>query len=525
MEKISWALCNEEYPSIYWVDHSIQLWLNWGHNFHSFCTSESFWDVSEYKRIIVHIYVLIQMWLELYSHYEIEKIDMSIETELYEYRRKLASLYSNSKLLRNKKRIVNTNSYNMKQKYNNGTIINVSNVEMNLIKKLKHEIESSHSLSFMHTYILNLRTADFLENTTIKTSQFMYVINSISDRNNKNCYMWIDAAKNIKNEIVKYWNRDIVNELNEHKQIIIELQKQNIIAKNIISAGFDIEHRYDMEELMKNKNEEIENILKVKSKEMDEIKALHKTIIDEITKENEELKHKIFVLLKEKEEKDKHSKCITIQDDLLTSKSKINLNLASSITIDVSKLDKHIDYQNYSELLKFEEFSIKNLNIHQKVEIEKFNLFLENFSIQKWKIFNIEAWLESSIEIYSFIETLTFIFPYISDQILIKGFNIDSTSFKQLIESIHNVKNLSLFDWTINIHSLITFDFPSVHNLKEITFSNTQVNLGEEDNSLNQKAKILVNSFKEASFYKDLEKFTFLNVSEFDEEWMKEIQI
>ena len=122
------------------------------------------WKVTDFEKNIIHIYVLLQKYQELYTYYKIDTIDRSIETEIQDFQTKLFELKNNTILIKN----------NYEYSYQYYTHLAYSNIQK--ITSLKYEIETSKIISKLHSLVMNLKVHDYLRNSKIEAKDFSHLL-------------------------------------------------------------------------------------------------------------------------------------------------------------------------------------------------------------------------------------------------------------------------------------------------------------------------------------------------------------
>ena len=169
-----------------------------------------------------------------------------------------------------------------------------------------------------------------------------------------------------------------------------------------------------------------------------------------------------------------------------------------------------------SDSSSLEVLNIYNLNDILPDNMIYFNEFLEKSVTKSWKELSLESRSEHQLELHNFIGSLISVLPFVSQKVSITGFNIDSTSLKQLIESIQHTKKFSLIDCWLDIKETLSIDFPEDHNLEEFELVSIKANENNDKFTVEEKAEMFINTLKQASFFSQLKSFTISKNTDFD---------
>ena len=187
------------------------------------------------------------------------------------------------------------------------------------------------------------------------------------------------------------------------------------------------------------------------------------------------------------------------------------------MTIDCSKSKDLEKINNSQELSTPKTLIITSINKIDESNLNNLNSFFEKLANAKLEVLVIESDSESSYELYTLIESLSIMLPYVSGSITFKGFNLDSIAFNQLIESIYNVENFSLINWCLDIKSEISFEVPTEFKLKNLELSNISLKDDINESSIQSKAKILTQSLFKVAFFKNLDKAQISKSTRFEQ--------
>ena len=311
------------------------------------------------------------------------------------------------------------------------------------------------------------------------------------------------------------------DELKQRDQTIVSLKKDYEIKIAKLIEEKDKFHKDKVQQLNKEKTSEIALRMENIYKEMDYARSTHVKEKQEMIEEIKLLKSKIDELSQNNQQNDTQT----------PTQTEVNTNKVSSseeIKSDWNELDITIDCSNSEELqktLNIQEIdSIKSIAISRFDQIKedqliKLNSFIERFTNKKWDILVVESNGKSLSELYTLIESLSIMLPNVSESIKLKGFNIDSISFKQLIESIYNVTNFTLIDWQLDLKSNLKFEVPSEFKLKNFELSNVDIKDNQIGSSVKSKVNALVQSMLKVDFFKNLCKAEISKITKFEKKF------
>ena len=505
MREIKCEHCGDLDIKAYCWDHFLNLWEEWAYGFHSEWQKSKLWEVSILENKIIHVYVMIQKYQELYNYYKISKIDKTIENGIQDFLTELITLIKNSRFTEN-------NYLKVYRDYTYIPYYNISNIE-----KLKCKIEGSKTVSKLNAYIMNIKSGDYLKKTSIKRKDFeafLYTFYLYDDSSSmltpKRKLCRHDHNSLLKDKIEKenidHWNRNIKDELIRKEQEIIDLKTENDIKLAKLIEEKDCYCQKQIEQYKKEKSSEVALRIENIHKELDYMRNSHIKEKNELNEEIKELRAKInnFAQSAMIENKNKSE---TNTDLPYNEEEQKNISDEDiTIVIDWSKKDDYCLLENNTEYNA--PISLTIMNVSELIENKLFqlNLFLERWMTTKWEKFTIQSNGKSKAELYNFIESLSIVLPNISKEVCIQGFDIDFTSLKQLFESIYNTQSFSLLDWCIDIKSPLKFDSSSQYKLKNLEFKNIITKEWSDSLSIESKAKILSSALDQSSFFNHIEK-------------------
>ena len=337
MKALSWSTWSEDKPKVHWIDHSKCLWVKCSYKFHPGCLKEMLWRVSDFEIDFIQVYVLIQKYFELYGYYKISLIDKSIYAELNDFMTNLVQIKENSGFKIGE----------IENRYWRFTHIPHSFVKD--IELLKHKIEISSTISRLHSFIMNQKMQDYINNSKFilkDYSKIVYELRLIDDSKSKaypkakiwDAYPIRDLIKKFDDDIINHWNRNIVEKLKRKDIEIIQI-KEEYEAKLIkVSEDKDLFHKTQLELYKKEKTVEINFRMENIHKELDYVRSSHLKEKHELEQEIKDLKSKLQTLSKNKEEQE-NKNFVTKTDNPCDQSEESKNSNKSDITIDLSNKD------------------------------------------------------------------------------------------------------------------------------------------------------------------------------------------
>ena len=520
MSRPIWASWKDKNTKSYWTEHSLYLWVKWAHGFHSGCKKEKTWKVSDFDKDILYVYVLLQKYQELYSYYKIESIDKTIGTQLEKFYTKLFEIRENSDFTKTANKGLRNSSSHMPYK------------DVKLIENLKYEIEYSKVVSRIHSLVMNLKVQDYIENTKTSDSDFHHLLESycfIEDaysysipKKKKCSFTDLTIKQNIDKDIVDHWNRKILDELKKRDETIVNLKKEyeDKIAKLIEEK--DKFYKGQIQKFKKEKTAEVALRMENIYKEMDYVRSSHIKERQEMMEEIKELNDKLINLTKDNEKSNDLIQ-IETQTNKVSRDEEVDITVDLKMTIDCWENEDFEKINNSQELNTPKTLKIINFDKIEVDKLNKLNSFFEKCANTKWKELIIESDAENYSDLYTLIESLSILLPYVSGSIILKGFNIDWITFSLFIESIYSAASFSLKNWWIDIKSELKFELPSEFKLKNLEFSNISIKDDNNESSIQSKAKMLTQSLFQATFFKNLDKVQISKVTRFEQHFSRMI--
>ena len=522
MNRPAWDNWKDTKTKSYWNDHSRYLWVKCSYWFHSGCKKEIIWKVSDFDKDCFNVYVQLQKYKELYTYYKIDKIDWGIGTQIEEFYLKLFEIRSNSHFTKNK---IQKGLFSKSTNFSS----HMPYKEIQLVETLKNQIESSKAVSRLHSLILNTKVQDYIENTKIKESDIKFLLDnywvdvdkfsrSIPPKNHLSYPDNWKIKKNIDDDIVAHCNRKIMDWLKQRDQEIINLKKEHEHKIAKLTEDQDLFCKTQIQIFKKEKTAEVALRMESMHREMDYVRSSHLKEKQEMMDAIRELND---IVLELTQNSDNNYRKIEGKTDKVYDSEELDVNNYVKVTIDCSKNEDFEKISHKPELVTPKMLFITNFDKIEISKLSELNSFLEKCANADWKELVIESNAKNYSEFHSLKESASVIFPYVSELITLKGFNIDSISLNQLIESIYNVKILSLIDWWIDIKSELKLGLPLEFKLKSFNISNISVKDDGAECSIESKAKALFEYLNSAELFKNLENIQISRLTRFEQIFSK----
>ena len=481
-----------------WDDHSINLWNEWATSYHLT------WNLWEYRNITlfdskaVHIYIFLQKQIERCTHYNIDKIDSSIQTGLQGLVNKLFGMIDNR--FKNKGNLVRKTFIDQLDK------LKIEAEENKKVQKLNILIQNQKVLSWKKS--IDASVKDIIKRFELKSTEEY-------DRN-RGKYKSEEKRDlgDFDSKIILHSNRNILKTL-EEKDKMIESIKKNSEAD--LKKWAEDKEKYYLE---KYKNDMSKTVADARCKVENVQKELEFTHSYN-TKEKQEMRKEIQELTFKLDDSLAQNKRLSKQLEINNRKAKETLSLADrdsvesneekTITLDWSNEEMITKYIQ-DESLKVMHLKITNFHCIQDKVLEWLNSFIRTKLLTDWETIVIESDGDKKVDILKYMKMFESLQQKILKSASFQGFCIDNQSLINIFESSIKMDKLSFKNCILDVGKDIKISEMLEFNISELEFIGVSP---KNDKKSKESAVNLISMLKKTTLISSLKQVTLSQSNSF----------